>query len=65
MQNEIKQLESKYKEILDKHDLNTIFKSDGLSGIFLPCPDESFFTSERKIMIIGQETKSWRTRVAY
>jgi hypothetical protein len=31
-----------------------------LSGIFLAKPDPSYFYSERKVIIVGQETRGWR-----
>ena len=56
----INDLESKYFEILAKFDFNAIYDDENLSGIFLAMPDRSYISSDRKVMVIGQETKKWR-----
>jgi hypothetical protein len=58
--NKLRELEQLYLEALQDFDLNDLFEDQDLSGLFLPKPDESFFSSNCKVMIIGQETKSWR-----
>ncbi|NRB80234.1 MAG: hypothetical protein HRU38_16455 [Saccharospirillaceae bacterium] len=53
-------LEKKYQEILGKFDLSKIYSDEHLSGIFLAKPDPSYFSSDRKVLIVGQETRGWR-----
>lgn len=58
--NALRELEGRYLEVLQNIDLPDLFKDQHLSGLFLPKPDASFFSSKCKVMIIGQETKNWR-----
>ncbi|MCU8040395.1 hypothetical protein ACRN98_17975 [Shewanella oncorhynchi] len=55
------QLKEAYLDILSKTDFSKIYASPGLSGIFLACPDKSYFEAKRKVLFIGQEPKTWRT----
>lgn len=59
-QNTLRELEKRYLEALQNIDLSDLFKDQHLSGLFLPKPDVSFFSSKCKVMIIGQEPKVWR-----
>lgn len=56
----ITQLEEAYYEILKKTAFSEIYSTPNLSGIFLACPDKSYFESKRKVLFIGQEPKTWR-----
>jgi hypothetical protein len=58
----IDKLEKRYQEILGSFELPKIYSDDRLSGIFLAKPDKSFFESDRKVIIIGQETRGWRNK---
>lgn len=55
-------LEDEYQRILSSSDVSHIYEDPNLSGLFLACPRESYFESSRKVIIIGQETKSWRKK---
>jgi len=56
----INELENKYFEILKKFDFNMLYEDTKLSGIFLAKPDRSYVSGDRKVMVVGQETKKWR-----
>jgi len=56
----INELENKYFEILKKTDFNILYQDTKLSGIFLAMPDRSYISGNRKVMVVGQETKKWR-----
>jgi hypothetical protein len=58
----ISELENKYNLILRGFDLSKLFSDSKLSGIFLAMPDQSYFKSSIKVMIVGQETRSWRDK---
>ncbi len=53
-------LSQTYVDILKSSRLREIYNDQALSGIFLACPSEAYFSSSKKLMIIGQETRSWR-----
>ena len=56
-----KQLSDTYFDILQKSSIEKAYKLDGsLSGLFLPKATQSYCKSDKKIMIIGKETRSWR-----
>ncbi|MFC1234402.1 hypothetical protein [Vibrio sp. F74] len=57
----ILQLEAAYQEALSSADFSKIYATPHLSGVFLACPDETYFESKRKVLFIGQEPKAWRT----
>jgi len=59
----IKALENRYQEILSRFDLPKIYSDGFLSGVFLAKPDESYFDAERKVIIVGQETRAWRNPI--
>lgn len=54
------ELTQAYVDILKKSQLSQIYIDQDLSGIFLACPSEAYFSSSKKLMVIGQETRSWR-----
>ena len=54
------ELAQAYVDILKKSQLSQIYIDQALSGIFLACPSEAYFLSSKKLMVIGQETRSWR-----
>ena len=54
------ELEQAYQNIIESSDCLELCEDDDLSGVFLASPRDSYFDSERKVMIIGQETKGWR-----
>lgn len=56
----IDKLEKRYQDILSRFELSKIYDDDKLSGIFLAKPASSYFESDRKVIVIGQETKGWR-----
>jgi len=52
------QLADKYLEVLKSSSIQSIFEVDkSLSGVFLPKASRGYCASNRKIMIIGKETK--------
>lgn len=58
----ITDLRSKYLEILSAVNLTEIYSAPDLSGVFLPLPSPGYFDSDKRVMIIGQETKAWRDK---
>lgn len=56
----ISELQNRYLQCLSTGDLSQIYSSPGHSGIFLPMPARAYISSPQKVIIIGQETKSWR-----
>lgn len=57
----VDELKKAYIKILEQADLEAMFANhEDLSGVFLPCPAESYFASGPRVLIVGQETKDWR-----
>ena len=56
----VAELENKYCQIIGSNDLEKLYENKHLSGVFLAAPSHSYFESKRRVMIIGQETRSWR-----
>ena len=47
------ELAQAYIDILKKSQLSEIFSDKALSGIFLACPSEAYFSSSKKLMVIA------------
>jgi hypothetical protein len=58
----ITDLRIRYLEILGAAYLPEIYRGSGLSGVFLAMPSRGYFDSDKRVMIIGQETKAWRDK---
>jgi len=58
----ITDLRIRYLEILGAANLPEIYRGSGLSGVFLAMPSRGYFDSDKRVMIIGQETKAWRDK---
>lgn len=57
-----KRLAERYLEILERHDLMAIARSEApgiLSGLFLPAVDDAYLQSSVRVMLIGQEPRKW------
>ncbi|TKF16673.1 hypothetical protein FCV43_18080 [Vibrio genomosp. F6] len=58
-------LMEKHRDILLDVELKTLFQDENLSGLFLASPHKSYESSSCKLMIVGQETRSWRNRTCH
>lgn len=56
------QLAQRYYEVLANAHLDKIYGAAYHSGIFLSAPHESYFTAAKKVFIVGQETRGWRSK---
>ena len=60
----VEDLKAAYIKILQRTDFKSLFDGfEELSGVFLPCPAESYFESSPRVMIVGQQTKGWRNKL--
>lgn len=55
-------LSQAYLNILKNAPLESLYTEVALSGIFLASPSEAYFSSPKKLMVVGQETRSWRNK---
>ena len=59
----VEKLKAAYVQALQRADLETLFATpDALSGVFLPCPAETYYASKRRVLVVGQETRGWRNK---
>lgn len=59
------ELKNAFIDILKTHDIGKLpTDNDKYSGIFLPNLTKNYFTSNKKIMVVGQETKAWNGNLA-
>ena len=56
-------LAERYYDALQAADLESIYREDHHSGIFLAAPHEAYFSGGMKVLIVGQETREWRSKV--
>lgn len=55
-------LAERYLDALQSVDLESIYSEDHHSGIFLPAPHEAYFSGGMKVLLVGQETRGWRSK---
>lgn len=59
----VDELKAAYVQALQRADLKTLFAApDALSGVFLPCPAETYYASKPRVLVVGQETRGWRNK---
>jgi hypothetical protein len=57
------QLATRYLDILQDAPLASVYpEANVLSGLFLPSVGEHYLSAQKKVLIVGKETRSWRNR---